>query len=326
MTLENLVRDWERWKRERPSYEEAGIAVEMEIRNAATRAGIKCETSSRTKTPSEFQKKALKKANEGYLLDPWAKITDKAGVRIIVNLESQVDQLLEILKSSTKLLLGEPEDTRMGDPKLLRYRGLHVQVSSIEYPEHECELQIRTAAQDLWMSVVSHRLLYKPLIDIPFSIQRPLYRLVSLIELFDGEVERAMNEIRNLPEEYALFELLDIAEQQFLSLVIHPEYDEQFSLQVLRALFRTITADELPTYGSALAKWVELRQTDLEVVLHEYRSEGDETDPRYLLFSQPEIIILLERLDHAHMAVEREWRDSHLPADFFEAVSAVWDS
>lgn len=324
MNLDRLWRDWERWKVERDNYSLAAESVKIEILRVAEKVGIRCSASGRAKTPSEFQKKAIRKQDNGYLEDPWGKTTDKAGVRAIVDFESELKGLFQALQQYSTLILGEPNDNQLIDPKVFDYRGLHVQVESVDYPGIECELQIRTSAQHLWSSVVSHRFLYKPLVDIPWPVQRPLYRLVSLMELFDAEVERAMAEIKNLPEEYALFELLEIAERQFLTLTVRPESDKKLSLLVLGSLLKTIPSEELPSYGKTLSDWVTENQTGLEVILEQYGPQGGSTDPRYLLFSQPEIIVFLERLERAESKLENVWADAQLPQDYFDAINAVW--
>lgn len=323
MTLNRLTNDWERWKKEWPAYEIAAKAVEVEVERVARLVGISCRLSSRTKTPSEFVKKSIRKKDEGYLSDPWGMTTDKAGVRVIVDFETQQDELKAALDRESTLIMGVPSDTRKDDPKKLDYRGLHVQVATKLYPNYECELQIRTTAQDLWASVVSHRFLYKPLVDTPFEVKRSLYRLISLVELFDGEVGRAMEEIRKLPE-FELVELLDLAEQQLLNLVVQPTFDRQFSLSVLSSLNNAILSTERPMYPELLNKWVNSRQEDLVNVLRDYGTTGGSTEPSYALFTQPEIIIFLERLDNAKLALEREWRAAQLPEELLVTTSAIW--
>jgi ppGpp synthetase/RelA/SpoT-type nucleotidyltranferase len=328
MSLDKLQQDWSRYVMVRARFQRASQVVANEVETIAKSAGIPCRVSGREKSPSEFLKKALRKQDKGYLEDPWGRITDKAGARAIVQLEGQIDQLAAAIEATGTLpLADQPQDSRKGDPQQLDYTGLHLQVFAppgLDDAERiECELQLRTEAQDLWSSVVSHRFLYKPLVKIPDEIKRSLYRLVALIELFDEEVERAMNTIRKL-EGYELYELLDLSERVFLSLSPSPDYDQSLSLQMLSALSPSIPEAELATYPEKLAAFAEERREDLQAVYDQYGPQAGEVDLRYLLLSQPESVVVLERLTNATGSIEDAWRDAGLPDALLTAVAGVW--
>ena len=67
-----------------------------------------------------------------------------------------------------------------------------------------------------------------------------------------------------------------------------------------------------------------LAGSDLELALRDYGPAGASADPRHALFSQPEVVVFLERLEHARIALLREWRAAELPEQMLEATSAVW--
>ena len=123
MEFEQLKIDWERWKREEPAYGEAGEHLDLQIIDIARKAAIKCETSFRTKSAAGFIQKAIKKRNEGYLIDPWGKITDKVGVRAILEIESDIDKLFSKIQETSHLNVVQINDTRFGDPQMEKYRG-----------------------------------------------------------------------------------------------------------------------------------------------------------------------------------------------------------
>lgn len=325
MNLKQLEIDAERWKAERTHYDEFAKEIEQIVTAEAKGLGIYCETSGRTKSVSEFIKKAIKKENPEYLKDPWKMITDKAGVRAVLNYESDLDRLVASLHENPQINIISSQDKRWENPDQLGYSGIHLQISTTSHPSLECELQIRTAAQHLWSSVVSHRFLYKPLVSAAPEVQHALYRLVSLLELFDGEVGRAMNEIVKLPQ-YETVQLLDSAEKNFLDFIVNPLFDRELSLHILSSLQRTISDAEKATYDLKLSEWTETRKQELKTVIDEYGLPQTNKDPRYILFSQPEILVFLERLENAKHALEREWRSSQLPDDYLSAISSIWGS
>jgi ppGpp synthetase/RelA/SpoT-type nucleotidyltranferase len=327
VNLDQLTIDHARYVEARESYKRAALSVAEIVEGIAASVGISAEVHGREKSPAEFVKKAVRKQDKGYLDDPWGMITDKAGARAVVDLMSQVDALRDAITADGSLAIIRTEDGREGRPQQLEYRGLHLQVvvppGSDDAEPVECELQIRTRAQDLWSSVVSHRFLYKPPVNMPPEVQRSLYRLVSLVELFDGEVGRAMEIIRGLPG-FDVSELLDLAERQFLSLVVHPEFDRGLSMQVLEVLSASIDEGEVPTYTRRLEEFTESRREDLLHVLSQYGPGSGTEESRYALLSQPESIVLLERLSNAPDAVAAAWRAAEFPEELLEATSAIW--
>jgi ppGpp synthetase/RelA/SpoT-type nucleotidyltranferase len=326
--IERLQADWARYRSEQARFARAAESVAEHVARVAKMSGIPCRVEGREKTPSEFLKKALRKRDKGYLDDPWGKTTDKAGARAVVQLEQQVDELAAALQADGALpLAADPMDTRLGDVQQLEYRGLHLQVVAPaeegDTERIECELQLRTEAQDLWSSVVSHRFLYKPLVEVPAEVRRSLFRLVALIELFDEEVRRAMNTIRKL-DGYELHELLDLAEREFLSICPHPEFDKVLSLQILSAISPSISEAELQTYADRLHEFCTDRHDDLEAAYGDYGPLSGADEVRYTLLSQPESTILFERLTSDPGALAAAWLAADLPSSLLAAIAGVW--
>ncbi len=315
---------WSRYSEEQERYERAAKAVAFLVEETAKRQGIRCDIHARAKTPAEFLKKAIRKGGD-YLVDPWNKMTDKAGARATVFLLEDVDNLASAIEAENLLEVVGRTDSRDSDPKLLNYRGLHLQVLAPaeegDAEQVQCELQLRTQAQDLW-APLSHRFLYKPAVDLPHDVQRSLYRLVSLVEMFDEEVQRAVHVIRQLPG-YEVSQLLDIAERNFLTLVPHAEFDRSLSMQVLSALAPTILPHEDAVYPEILDRFVNAKVDDIRALLEEYGPRSG-ASARYALLSQPEIVVFLERLDHAPIALGNAWREADLPESLLGATSAVW--
>jgi ppGpp synthetase/RelA/SpoT-type nucleotidyltranferase len=304
-----------RYRGQQPTYREAGRAVSARIMAAARRTGIQCTASSREKSLASFSKKMIRKQ----YADPWAEITDKAGVRITAFYAADVDRLRDLVIS----LYPDPVEVKdfreqLGD-NVLGYGGVHVTVSAdaTSRPASEpliCEVQLRTHAQGVW-SEINHHLTYKPDADVPPTVRRDLYRLAALMEVFDAEVERVVKTMEAGPG-YITSRLLRLAEEVYFDYA-SVDYDAALSRDVLQALQPTIPTD-LDSYGPHLADWSESHRGKLEDRIGRY---GE--DPAVPLLSQPEIVILFERLDDNPDAVERHWAEA-LPPDLLTEVQTIW--
>jgi ppGpp synthetase/RelA/SpoT-type nucleotidyltranferase len=311
-----------RFSSERERYQRAAEKVAARVHQAADEAGIACLVTARAKDVRSFHKKILAK---GYT-DPWRQLTDKAGVRAVVHQAKDVDRLLEQLRQEFGVDVLSVEDKRQViDPTLLAYSGIHVQVvaehATEEYEVIECEVQLRTAAQDAW-SIVSHQVLYKPLLELPAPVQHSIYRLVALVELFDEEVQRVMDLIPTLPGAEVL-DLLDIAESRFLALA-HSPSNKEVSILILQAVADSIDVLERKNYAALLDAFIESERDNLTQLFEEYGPHSVVSYvPSYLLFGQAESLILLERLTAKPHALVARWREGGLPDEYLEALAGA---
>lgn len=312
----------ERFSKERPRYEEAAKEVAKRVQEAADEAEIKCTVTPRAKDVRSFHKKIFAR---GYA-DPWEDVTDKAGVRAVVSSAREVDELQDRIQLEFGSDLLRVEDKRqVTDPAKLAYSGLHVQViAQHETNDHEaieCEIQLRTAAQDAW-SIVSHRLLYKPVLSLPPKLQHAMYRLVALVEMFDEEVQRIIDELPNLPGSEVV-DLLDIAEGKFLSLA-HSPSNSEVSLIILQAIAGSIDEAERANYEALLTAFVDSEHDRLEELYKQYGAHSVVSYvPSYLLFGQAESLILLERLNTRPHALAQHWSDSGLPEEYLDSLAGA---
>lgn len=271
---------------------------------------------ARVKDVSSFVKKVLRK---GYN-DPWEEIRDKVGVRLtatyaesIADLESMVSDLLVVHHSESKRTDLEPNR--------LDYLGSHFEASlrpdttSKELEGLVFEVQIHSAAEGLWAGI-SHELLYKAADTPPPTISRSLYRLLALVELFDLEVSRARSAIMDqpgFPEAVVLREL----ERHFFALTAHPS-DAKLSRFVIAALRPLLSEDELADYSTVLDHFVAANEAKLRSLYEDYLQ-----DDRNPLMSQPESLLVFERLENNFQQVPTVWAEQ-LPEDLLRSFSAIW--
>lgn len=319
----NLDEALARYVSERCRYAKAAMDVKAHLEAVAGAVGVTASVRAREKDPSSYRAKVVHK---GYS-DAWSEVTDKAGARVIVSTPSEVDRFVDALLSGALPVVGDPEDKRhVTDPDKLAYSGVHLQLlapADADDPEPiECEVQVRTAAQDAW-SVVSHKLLYKPVVELPTSEQHAVYRLVALMELFDLEVERVSSVIPTLPG-YEFRDVLATAEAEFLGLA-HAESYRPLSIQVLEVLGDAVPHD--PDYPQRLRTFVAAHRELLVDAIKTYGPSAElGTAYAYTLFSQAELLIVLERLSDKPMAFAAAWRNSGLPSAWLEAAGTYCDA
>lgn len=317
---------FQRFKQEHPRIESALRATEAHLQYATARRGVTCEVTSRVKEASSFKNKIYRK---GYN-DPWKEITDKAGVRVIVPHRGLLTPALDVVKECLDVVEVQDDRQTPGDEDRLRYPRLHVQAAMVggeQDPDgtpYQCEIQLRTEAVDLW-SRMSHKLLYKPGISPPPDVRRSLYRLIALVELFDLEVERGVEAMAQHPELARSNDLLNTAEQVYRTFTDHP-YSTDLSHEVIDTLARTI--DDTTAYSEQLTQFAERFRERLERAYAEYgpTSVLFLKHGRYLLASQPESLIIFERLSHVRSRFDLHiaWKNSELPDSMITDMAQIW--
>ncbi|MCI2975531.1 MAG: hypothetical protein MP439_05585 [Ferrimicrobium sp.] len=320
MTAIDLMALRERYQAEQPRYQALAASVVQQLHTATRQHGLPCSVEGRAKDTASFLKKALRKD----YASPWDDIHDKAGVRVITLYQSHASEVEQIIRNLFHVR--HYEDKRRDlPPDRLRYLGVHFEVSvpdegnpprsTEDAGELVCEIQLHTQAQNLW-ATVSHELLYKPVQEAPSEVARGVYRLMALLELFDGEVERGRDQIRRLPG-YEEARMLTILEQQFWTLVARPT-DVDLSKRIITVLLPLIGSDNASDYKSTLDTFVETHREKLDEIFADYAE-----DDRNVLLSQPECLLVFERLTVDPFALVDVWQ-RHLPTDLLTSLSEVW--
>jgi ppGpp synthetase/RelA/SpoT-type nucleotidyltranferase len=304
----------ERYLLELPQFVAAADEMNSVLTALCQSVGVLAIVEVREKKPGSFVKKALSK--EGYSDEPWTKTTDKVGARIVVQTLSERQRIREALRNSALEIISEEDKGEERHANELFYPGIHFQVKVPSATlstgdEIECEIQLRTKAEDLW-SVPSHKLLYKGVISPSRRTERRIWRLSALIEVFDEEVERAMNDVLGTPN-YAQATLLSIAEDSYFTVVPVPG-ERDLSLDVLLALADALPiADDAETYRQLLESFTQENRARLKEIYSRY-GEGSEfeANAKYWLFTQPESIILFERISNQPMLTREVVQQSEL--------------
>ncbi len=310
---------------ERPRFDALAKRIEASLRRDLAAAGVYCEVSSRAKEVASFLKKALR---EGYP-KPLEEIGDKAGIRVIVPYLEDVPRVESAVKT---LCFVEDREQKLEalDYDRLGYLGVHLDVrprpeslgaepggaDELDLLDCHAEVQIHSKAQSAW-AVVSHDLLYKPPVESPGEAKRAITRLVALVEIFDGEVDRLRKVIESAPD--------------FLEMSVASDLDDYLIRFSSKRPDRKLSALSVPTLvhlydcapGEVVPKhvgpFVDANQAKLRDIYAAY--EDDETaNP---LLSQPEALLIFERLENDRDRLRESWPMDKLDLELLDGLAVI---
>ncbi|NIZ15709.1 GTP pyrophosphokinase family protein [Phaeobacter sp. HF9A] len=166
------------------------------------------EIKSRIKDPNSAIEKQRSKKYES----PMRDMTDLVAFRVIVFLESDVEKVEEILRSTFEIDENNCIDKRKKSIDQVGYRSLHLVCSLGDdrksVPEYSTlcnskfEIQIRTALENAWAEI-EHKQNYKGENSLPESLQRRLMIVAGALELVDKEFSNIVKEAAQYTHELA---------------------------------------------------------------------------------------------------------------------------
>jgi ppGpp synthetase/RelA/SpoT-type nucleotidyltranferase len=283
--------------------------------------GVGAIVTSRAKTTRSFVKKAMRK---GYA-DPFAEMPDLAGVRVILYYGDDVDAGREEVLTCCEIVREESKLDAL-EYDQFGYLGVHLEtipradflagVDATELNGLPCEIQIHTMAQSAW-AVVSHDLLYKSPLELPTPIRRGVTRLVATTELFDAEVSRFRKLLRENPD-FAGIAALERVDDEIVRLT-RAQPDRALTALLGPALMQSYDAAVEEIVPRYLEPFLSDEAEKLNDLYDRYRN-----DDRHPLVSQPESLLIFERLEHAPDRLKEFWPVELVPLDVLEAMASIW--
>jgi len=315
MEVPNIEELRSRYIAERESYEHLSGLVEERLKSLTRTAGIPCGIHSRAKEVSSFLKKVLK----GKYSNPYDEIKDKAGVRVVAHYPWDVKGIEELIQQ--EFIVVHYEDKRAALPfQMLDYRGTHYEIKYREELSESrdliCEIQVLTRAESLWADT-AHYLSYKPVQPPSYRVQRAVYRLIALIEIFDSEMEHAYNALRS-DAGYEEASLLLVLEQHYLQFAAK-QGDRELSLRMLSLLREVVHASVLEQFESSMQDYVSANKDKL-VEFYERYQEDDSANP---LIWQPETLLVFFQLEADPFKLRDVWQDE-FPDELLVSLSNTW--
>jgi ppGpp synthetase/RelA/SpoT-type nucleotidyltranferase len=308
----------EQWVTARPLYEEFAQYVSIVVAEATRARGLSCDVTHRAKEVHSFLKKAIRKS----YASPFEEITDKAGVRVIVTFLDSFNAVTGAIEDQFEILKTEDHGNHLSFDRL-GYLGKHFDVrlrsereEATRFAGLRCEIQLHSRAQNLWAEV-SHQLSYKGSLNPPAGVQRGIYRLVALVEIFDQSAAQSRQAIVTASgyEEAALLESLE-AEYYKVS---GRAFDRELSLMILRELKELMLVDGLEVAAGRLSAFAQHHRAKLDELFAEYR---DDARAALLLF-QPEALAIFEQLETDRFVLRERWNRA-LPPQLLEELALIW--
>lgn len=314
------------YEAERPRFDALAKRIEAALERDLKLAGIYPEVSSRAKEVQSFVKKALR---DNYT-DPLTEIGDKAGVRVIVPYLEDVSRVEAVV---TTLCFVDDREQKLEalDYDQLGYLGVHLDLrprpnlltnqpdlgpDSSELEHLHAELQIHSKAQSAW-AVISHDLLYKPPVESPEEAKRAITRLVALVELFDGEVDRLRKLIASDPD-YA--EMTVAAELDDRLLRFTPRSpDRKLSLLSVPFLVHLYECSPAEVVSTHIDPYLEANRKKLQDIYDAY-ADDETANP---LLTQPEAFLIFERLQNDRDRLKESWPVDRLGLELLEGMALV---
>ena len=226
----------------------------------------------------------------------WESLGDLIALKAIFPTERGVQEFTAWLSSQENW---HPKlDEKASAPDQLRYQSKQFDLASDEVIDSmgapiKVEVQARTAVADAWY-VVDHRLRYKGTVDLPKTLERKLFRLIVLTELFDEEVEAVMASQAQLPE-YGIARLYEQLTAEVDKLI--DGYAKTSRPEgLLELVLTSYTEEEVSGLPAILERFVREQGEQVRAVIedHLYKSKNF-VEVRDWLYYEPEALLIAER-------------------------------
>ncbi|MDU6090391.1 MAG: RelA/SpoT domain-containing protein [Staphylococcus lugdunensis] len=193
--------------------------------------------SYRTKTKEGIFEKVERKSYK----NPMVELTDISGVRVILYLESDIEKVSDIIKSTFSIDYKNSTDNegRLSSDKI-GYRSVHYvcnigekrnALKEYEYiSELNCEIQVRTMLQHAWAEL-THDRNYKLGANLPLQIQRKINLYSGMLEIADEGFSEIVNSIEEYKESIKSNGLEQFFSQEINSLNLK-EFVNQFAKKI----------------------------------------------------------------------------------------------
>ncbi|MCD4713819.1 MAG: hypothetical protein K8R73_11095 [Clostridiales bacterium] len=291
------------WQKEEPEYKQYGESLVLEIKNLLMKLGIYGEISFRTKETDSLIKKIYRKGKE------YESINDKVGARVIIQFPEDLQSLDNIICQyfGNRIITRDDKATTMSEYEF-GYQSIHYDIFD-NLMNKVCELQIRTFCQHNW-SMMSHALSYKSDKSIPISVLRQINALSALFEIADTQFQKIKDSIKDLPDSHAVT-VLKWIESKFLS-ISNKEYDREMTNIFINIL------NQLYVNENIIEKLEEFY-----IVHYDNLVQSVQQQDSGVFYSQPEIIIILERLTNKKILLKHEWARLY-PIEMLEDIASKW--
>ena len=297
-----------KWNLELPEYKKLGKLAFAFLKSEIKQLEISPIISFRAKDQLSIIKKIRKKQIE----DPsynYDSLTDKLGIRIICNFNSELEKVHEFLYKYFNVIQEDIKKNNVSFNKL-DYQSNHYDVKinpEITQFKNQSglkdlifEIQVRTINQNAWADV-AHTLIYKQESEIENLIKRKIFRLIALYELADDEFNSINEHIKQMPDNH-IYSLLKKIEGKFYKLS-KCDFDRDYSIANLKVIFSFFTETQIDFIHNNIESFITSNEAKIEHIFKD--NKGYFLSSSYL--TQPEIFIIWFSLVNFEYYITSNW-------------------
>lgn len=323
MDIKQIVIDW---KSDEPQYKELGRLVFRFLKSTITEYEILPEISFRSKELLSIVKKIKRKRREGGRGNySYSDLNDKLGIRIICAFQEEMNTIDKYLHKYFDIKKVERKKENL-DIKTLGYISNHydasIKTSIKQFSKYThlkdlvFEIQVRTLNQHVWANS-AHSLSYKQEADIPSSLMRKVYRLLSLYEIADDEFSAVNRALIEHPDNrvYAMLKKLENKIYKYAQI----DYDRETSLYTLRILLSYLSKDEIQSAFGGIETFIKINEKKIQRIFSENRERYFEIP----LLTQPEIFLIWFCLEKFPYSITDKWVGD-FDTDELEQIRTLW--
>lgn len=316
----------EAWKVDEPKYIELGELVSVFLKSTITECEILPEISFRSKELISIVKKIKKKRREkGRENYSYSDLNDKLGVRILCAFQEEMETIDRYLHKYFEIKKVERKKENL-DIKTLDYISNHYDASiklrvkqfktNSQLKDLVFEIQVRTLNQHAWANT-AHSLSYKQEADIPQSLTRKVYRLLSLYEIADDEFSAVNKALIEHPDNrvYAMLKKLESKIYKFAQI----DYDRETSLFTLRILLGYLSETDIQSAFREIESFIKTNEEKIRRIFSENTARYYEIP----ILTQPEIFLIWFCLEKFFYSITDNWVDD-FDSDELDQIRTLW--
>ncbi len=314
------------WTIDEAKYLKIGIKATTNLKTLLLKNGILAEISYRTKELHSIIKKIDKHRKDGKKCE-YCTLKDRLGLRIICIFESELQTIDAIIKNAFKVNSIEYKKKNLKFNEL-GYQSNHYDVflneddaitfeDTTDSSNYIFEIQVRTLNQHAW-SDAAHQLSYKQDTVLPDEMQHKLYRLLTLYELADQEIENIHKYLHEQHSSNPAFDIVQKLEKYFYRYA-QIDYDRDITKYYTNKLSAIFESTEIEDINNNIESFIQSNESKILSIFAENRCRFHEV----VNITQPEIFIIWYALEKFEYSLINKWND-HFDHQELTLITNIW--
>jgi len=154
---------------------------------------------------------------------------------------------------------------------------------------------------------------------VEFSLNRRIYRLLSLYEIADDEFSSVNNALINHPDNF-VYKMLRRLEGKIYKYA-QIDYDRVTSIKTLRIILSYLSTAERNIVFTGINKFIQMNNRKIKTIFQENKNRYHEIS----ILTQPEIFLIWFCLEQFPYSITEPWDNDFDPNDL-EEIKNLWGS